>query len=682
MDNQSIISQSLMSITQINNEESSNTNNNLNNSQSDINTSRSSSRSRSNKFGVPNKLIIDGYYYNFKDSLKNNRFSYRCRCKKCATHLTIEKNELDKILYGGSNEITYYLNREHICGDGNENTNNTSKKIVKLTDRDIYLKGKQTVLNSVNKPLYWHVKNIKDSGFNLSVEQILNILRYEREKKFPYDNQFLYNINSITLTLDNIIKNIPFCFGVNKLINNKYNYRKEQYVIFTSNIQMKHFIESSEIYIDINYKVCPKGYQQILTFISHNIKNNTCMPAFINPMTNKSKMAYNYIFRSILSIINDNKYNYDVKNKIIICDFEYNLRKAIKENFQDCKIKGAYFHFVKKLWLKAKKFGLIEKEIMEITNIVLFAMKLIVLIKKENLEKYLREISEFTQKYFLEDENSDKISKKLDNFKNFEKYFMEIWYPCEYINFEKISGKEWLLRTNNICEKYHNALSFSTEYFFPKMASLAKNLKNLIKEYYLQCTPLNKLDDKNTNIEDMEFILVSEKNCFEEIFDFVSDYHKNFQKEISIFDLAKIDNDFKSKINKSNYTDLKCIFGLTCISGPENDNDFCCNQYNFEEIEKILPKKENIGNLRHKDIEFLIDIDKEENCGNEDKDSKKDKKYYFNVHKKFDELYMFKNIRKYKKNKDKKNMKVILNEERKNKENNMSYNIFEGMEIE
>ena len=33
---------------------------------------------KSERLGIPNKLIIDGFIYCFKDSLRNNRFSYRC----------------------------------------------------------------------------------------------------------------------------------------------------------------------------------------------------------------------------------------------------------------------------------------------------------------------------------------------------------------------------------------------------------------------------------------------------------------------------------------------------------------------------------------------------------------------------------------------------------------------------
>ena len=60
---------------------------------------------KSERLGIPNTLIIDGFFYIFKDALRNNRFSYRCKKRTCGVLLTIEKTELDKLKYGGSTEI-------------------------------------------------------------------------------------------------------------------------------------------------------------------------------------------------------------------------------------------------------------------------------------------------------------------------------------------------------------------------------------------------------------------------------------------------------------------------------------------------------------------------------------------------------------------------------------------------
>jgi len=72
---------------------------------------------KSERLGVPNKLIISGFQYSFKDSLRNHRFSYRCKKKGCGVLLTIDKKELDKLKFGGSAVINYYISKEHSCID-------------------------------------------------------------------------------------------------------------------------------------------------------------------------------------------------------------------------------------------------------------------------------------------------------------------------------------------------------------------------------------------------------------------------------------------------------------------------------------------------------------------------------------------------------------------------------------
>ena len=53
-----------------------------------------------------------------------------------------------------------------------------------LTERDLYNKGKSSILIAIDKPLSWHVKNLSELGITMTTEQIKNILRYEREKNF------------------------------------------------------------------------------------------------------------------------------------------------------------------------------------------------------------------------------------------------------------------------------------------------------------------------------------------------------------------------------------------------------------------------------------------------------------------------------------------------------------------
>jgi len=53
--------------------------------------------SRAERFKIPNKIIIDEYHYTFKDTLKGEKFCYRCKSRRCGCSLIIDKEEMDKI---------------------------------------------------------------------------------------------------------------------------------------------------------------------------------------------------------------------------------------------------------------------------------------------------------------------------------------------------------------------------------------------------------------------------------------------------------------------------------------------------------------------------------------------------------------------------------------------------------
>lgn len=78
-------------------------------------------------------------------------------------------------------------------------------------------------------------------------------------------------------------------------------------------------------------------------------------------MTNKSYISYKKIFREIRDLLR--QYNIEISfNKIIFkCDFEKSLLKSIREEFDNAKICGCYFHFIKSLWKKARNLGLTKK---------------------------------------------------------------------------------------------------------------------------------------------------------------------------------------------------------------------------------------------------------------------------------------------------------------------------------
>ena len=603
---------------------------------------------KSERLGIPNRLFIDGYRYSFKDVLKNNRFSYKCRARHCGVLMNIERKELDKLKLNGHNEIHFILSKEHNCmikrneEEENKPSNILQKEENRVREKEAYSKEKSTVLYNIDKSLNWHVRNMSELNLVMSTEEIRNILQYQREKKFPYDNQFLYNMGNITLTLNNENKN-PFCFGMEKLINPKINNREEKYIIFTSKYQLKHFTESSIIYIDNNYKICPKGYYQLLTIISYSPEAQRHLPVFFIPMSHKSKICYKYVMKSILNIIKDNNLSFEDNNKIIICEFDYSLRILLKQTFPKSKLKGCYFHFIKKLWIKAKRLGLCQKNYIQYTDIVIFAMKIICLIKSEYMAEYVNEIYTYIKK----------IPKNfLQSFEQFMDYFKNVWTNTKFIHFDNIYNSEFNYRIDNTCESYHNKLSNTMDYYYPKIASLVKELKDISINYYIQS--ISKDEEVNENrkrrhhydqdLEENDEECYIDKNSFEEMYTFVFNYHQKFKKLISINGLLELKDELKERLKQININDMKCIFGLQCTSGVENESDYSQNSYNYGEIEEIIPIKDKKNlkiNKKFKNIDDFIDIDYE-NGENKNMDEKKT----------YDELYKFEDLYFFEKNMD------------------------------
>ena len=575
---------------------------------------------KSDKLGIPNKLIIDGYHYSFKDQLKNNRFSYRCKRRGCGVLLNIEKNELDKIKYGGSTNINYYINKEHTCIPQNMTAEEQDNA---LNEKDIYIKGKASILMNPEKPLNFHIKNIKDLKLKMNFDQIKKVIQFEREKKYPYDSQFLSNLNEIKIYFDsksiinengetiNVPICVPFCHTISKILNQEKNYREEKFIIFTSFPQLSNFVESNEIYIDNNYKAIPRGYKFIMSIMSFNSKTNKYIPVFIIPISHKSKVVYSYVFKAIIQIINDNKLSFDFNNKKIFCEFDYSMREALKELYPNSKLSSTYFHYIKKLWIKAKKFGLIHQKFIENKKIVIFALESIVFIKKENIYNYFEDIKKYIK---------DVPNVIYSNFENYLKYFEKTFLYSNYILFDSINGEEWLSRSNNVLEIYHNKLTYSIEYFYPKMAALVEKLKNIVTEYYSNVKLIETVPDNILN-----------KNTFDEIYNFILSYNKNNKHGIKIKDLEKLEGELKKNFDQINFDCMKCFFGLQCMN-IEDENDYSKNEYNYNELEQIICPKGNGEDIINKmDTEKKMNILFEEYQNNKtDEPSNK-----------FNELYNF-----------------------------------------
>ena len=571
------------------------------------------------RFGVPGKLVLDNFQYAFKDLLKNDKLSYRCRSKNCGVLLTISKEELNKLNNNSGIEIYYDLNKKHICyGIINKTIN------VKDVITDHIEKGRVLINASLDKPLSWHINNLIDYNIKLTVDQIKDILYAEIDKRYQSDNVCLNNINNITISFDDndtSLKDLPFCYTVKKILNPQKNFREERFIIYTSLYQMKHFINSTDIYIDINYKSAPKGYYQIISLISYCKELKTYLPVFIVPMTHKSKISYYNIFKSIISIIKQNKLSFSTNNNLVfICDFEKCLREVIKKVFPNCTIYGNFFHYYKNIWTKAKKFNLCKANNIIYTKNIIFALGLIVLIKSDNIKKYLNQINQYIKT--IPEEND--LRK---NYELFLQFFKNKWSKTKYIHFEKIYNEEWHYRTDDIIESFHTKLSKATEMLFPKMSLLIYNIQEVVRSYYPQIDyKLKNVHQNDENEEKKEETVDKNINTFQEMFELMNNFHKKYKKILEFNDILNFDESNKHILDEIIYYNLKSIFGLKCISEKEDKNNYDKNNYDFDEIQHILEDKKEGKKEEEKEQDKIDKNEIKEEKEDKEKDKKEEKK--------------------------------------------------------
>ena len=147
-------------------------------------------------------------------------------------------------------------------------------------------------------------------------------------------------------------------------------------------------------------------------------------------------------------------------------------------------------------------------------------------------------------------------------------------------------------------------------------------------------------------------------NTYEDIYSFVYEFHQKYKKRINFKCLQELEPEFKTKMEKINLDDLKCFFGLQCVSGIENENDYSLNEYNYNEIEQVFSHKDNaskkIEKMKdEKNVVEMIDIinpekkeinDADKNNDNKnEKDNMEEDDYNIPNINKFENLYSFEN---------------------------------------
>lgn len=133
------------------------------------------------------------------------------------------------------------------------------------------------------------------------------------------------------------------------------------------------------------------------------------------------------IFNDVKKIIIDANINLSDIPKYIMADFEVGLQGALKTNFPNSLISGCFFHFLKCFWDRAKKYGLIKKQSIKHTKILIFLLKQIPYINIDERDKFFKKLEDF-------------YSFKLNNNKYLKliKYYRKSCITNHYINFTEI----------------------------------------------------------------------------------------------------------------------------------------------------------------------------------------------------------------------------------------------------
>ena len=247
-------------------------------------------------------------------------------------------------------------------------------------------------------------------------------------------------------------------------------------------------------------------------------------------------------------------------------DFEPAIQNSVREIFPNAKINGCYFHFVKILWGKAKKYGLCTKKDMKYTKILLFVLKLMPYMSIderdelfENIEKFYGEIS------------NNKYAKLI-------RYYKKNWKNNNYINYIDLTEKEYLNRTNNYLENFHHIMNQKIEVYHPKLSYLVSKYKEFILYIYSNMKDYLVINNQNKKVE--KFTIIND------IYTFLKKYNTKYKTNLNIHCIIQgVSGDFDLIYKVCDYL-LEMFFNL--------------------DIEDNIDKKDKVEESDESDIENNI----------------------------------------------------------------------------
>ena len=144
------------------------------------------------QYGVPQFITFEDFKYTYKGNLKDGKnFIYRCIHRKA--QITIDKENILKILAKNENSSIEYKEgkNKHTC----ENKKREEKKEIKanliLSSNEINELGIKLIKQHLDKPLFFHLDNLKNNNIPFAKNKIKNLLEKYRDESFPEVHNYL-----------------------------------------------------------------------------------------------------------------------------------------------------------------------------------------------------------------------------------------------------------------------------------------------------------------------------------------------------------------------------------------------------------------------------------------------------------------------------------------------------------
>ena len=176
------------------------------------------------------------------------------------------------------------------------------------------------------------------------------------------------------------------------------------------------------------------------------------------------------------------------------------------------------------------------------------------------------------------------------------KYFKKTWLNNSYLNYEEITQKEYLNRTNNLLEYFHHLLNQNIEVFHPKFSYLVEKFIFFIKNIYIKIKESLVNEIPNT---------INKFTIIDDIYNYLSNYNKKYSEKENLHQIIQGNDEELEIINKITKYLTVLFFNLDYDYEDDKNSE-----------EKILSNSNEISSQNNKiniDDSFVSEYENETN---------------------------------------------------------------------